>query len=241
MVRRHLHTTIWLAAIVWFASSGLALAQASKAKNTTTQLTIPSNNVYDVLFPRYLQAAREMAKEDGNSIRWMIGLAADRRAREVNDLVTIRVIESIVATGSADAATTKSTKKSGGITNLFGLQSKLPSFVDPTSLIDTTGSSDFSGGGSTARSGDLKATVTARVVEVLPSGDLVIEGAREIDINGDRQVIVMTGVVRTADILQDNSVLSPRVGQLRIRYFGQGLIKDNLKPGWVVRLLNKIF
>jgi flagellar L-ring protein precursor FlgH len=69
----------------------------------------------------------------------------------------------------------------------------------------------------------------------------VLEGIREIDINGDRQVIVLTGVVRTTDLLPDNSVLSARVGQLRIRYFGNGLMKDNLKPGWLIRVLNKIF
>jgi flagellar L-ring protein FlgH len=241
MLRRLLHTTLCLAAVMWLVSSGLAFAQQAKGKTPVSQLTIPSDNVYDVLFPRYLQAAREMAKEDSNSIRWMTGLATDRRAREVNDLITIRVVESIVAAGSADTATTKTNTKSGGISSLLGLESKLPSVIDPTSLIDTTSSSDFQGGGSTARKGELTATVTSRVVEVLPNGDLVIEGAREIDINGDRQIIVMTGVVRTADILEDNSVLSPRVGQLRIRYFGQGIIRENLRPGWVARLLNKVF
>ena len=79
------------------------------------------------------------------------------------------------------------------------------------------------------------------MVEVLPNGDLVLEGAREVDINGDRQIIVLTGVVRTADIDRRNVVLSPSVGQLRIRYFGRGLIRDNLKPGWLLRVINKIF
>jgi flagellar L-ring protein precursor FlgH len=83
--------------------------------------------------------------------------------------------------------------------------------------------------------------VTARVAEVLPSGDLVLEGAREIAINGDRQMIVLTGVVRTADIMPNNTVLSTQIGQLSVRYFGNGLIKDSLKPGFLVRFLNKIF
>ena len=64
---------------------------------------------------------------------------------------------------------------------------------------------------------------------------------REIDINGDRQILVLTGVVRAADIGPGNVVPSTAIGQMRIRYFGRGLIKDNLKPGWLVRLLNKIF
>jgi len=69
----------------------------------------------------------------------------------------------------------------------------------------------------------------------------VLEGTREIDINGDRQIVVLTGVIRKADLLPDNSVLSTRIGQLRIRYFGQGLMKDNVKPGWLLRIINKIF
>ena len=83
--------------------------------------------------------------------------------------------------------------------------------------------------------------MTARVAEVLPNGDLVLEGVREIDINGDRQLVVLTGVARPDDIAPTNMVLSTQVGQLRIRYFGRGLIKDNLKPGWLIRVLNKIF
>jgi flagellar L-ring protein precursor FlgH len=87
----------------------------------------------------------------------------------------------------------------------------------------------------------LSAALTARVVEVLPNGDLALEGVREIDINGDRQIIVLTGVVRKADVGPGNVVPSTAVGQMRIRYFGRGLIKDNLQPGWLVRVLNKIF
>ena len=83
--------------------------------------------------------------------------------------------------------------------------------------------------------------MSARVVEVLPNGDLALEGVREVDINGDIQILVLTGVVRTADIGPGNVVPSTAIGQMRVRYFGRGLMKDNLKPGWIVRVLNKIF
>ena len=83
--------------------------------------------------------------------------------------------------------------------------------------------------------------MSARVSEVLPNGDLVVEGVRELEINGDRQMVVLSGVVRIADISTNNVVLSTSIGQMRIRYFGHGLMKDNLKPGWLVRILNRIF
>ena len=64
---------------------------------------------------------------------------------------------------------------------------------------------------------------------------------REIEINGDRQIVILTGVARVADIAPGNVVLSTALGQLQIRYFGRGLIKDSLSPGWLIRTLNKIF
>ena len=204
----------------------------------------PGTDSYDELYARYLTSARNTASPAAGqprSVGWMAGLALDPRAQNVNDLVTIHVVESIVATGSADSSLNKDSSASASVGNLFGLENKLPDWLDPTSLANTNSSSDFKGGGLTTRSGELSARITARVVEVLPNGDLVLEGAREIDINGDRQIIVLTGVVRSADIDRSNVVRSTAIGQFRIRYFGRGLIRDNLQPGWLIRVLNKIF
>jgi flagellar L-ring protein precursor FlgH len=169
----------------------------------------------------------------------MNGLALDNRARKVNDLITIQVIESITAAGSADAQVIKDTNASIGLPSLFGLETKLPG--DPASLVSGKSNTDFKGSGTTTRAGELTALVTARVAEVLPSGDLVVEGVREMVINGDRQIVVLTGVVRQADIAPSNVVASTSIGQFRIRYFGRGLMRDNLNPGWLVRILNKVF
>jgi flagellar L-ring protein precursor FlgH len=198
-------------------------------------------DTYDALYARYLEAARAPIATAGPNIDWMASLNTDLRARRVNDLVTIRVVESIAAAGTADSSLDKSSSASASVTKLFGAENKFPSWLDPTSLVGATADTDFKGGGATTRSGELSAVVTARVVEVLPNGDLVLEGAREIDINGDRQIIVLTGVIRTADVMPGNRALSTSIGQLRIRYFGRGLIKDNLTPGWLIRIVNKIF
>jgi flagellar L-ring protein precursor FlgH len=200
------------------------------------------NDTYDALYERYLSSARTMnAGSPTAAINWMVGLSADRRARGLNDLVTIHVVENLQASGTADAALNKSSSGSASISKLAGVESKLPSAVDPTNLVATAADTKFKGGGVTTRTGQLTATMTARVLEVLPNGDLVLEGAREIEINGDRQIVVLTGVARPSDIGKDNDVLSTNIGQLRIRYFGRGLMKDNLKPGFLIRMLNKIF
>jgi flagellar L-ring protein FlgH len=196
---------------------------------------------YEELFVRYLEAARSTATTPGPHIDWMTGLGADFRARAVNDLVTVQVIENIVGTGTADSNLDKKASGHATVTNLFGLESKFPDWLDPANLVNTTSDTKFKGGGTTTRASNLTAMMTARVTEVLPNGDLVLEGAREIDINGDRQIVVLTGVVKPNSLSENNIVPSTLIGQLRIRYFGRGLIKDNLRPGILIRVLNKIF
>ena len=197
---------------------------------------------YDELVSRYLSEARKLAGgESAPSATWMSGLMADLRARQVNDLLTVRVEESIAASGTADSAVSKSGRATAGVPTFFGLETKLPSSVNPANLVSTTNDTSFKGAGTTTRAGTLSARMTARVAEVLPNGDLFIEGVREIEINGDRQIVVLTGVARVADINPANVIPSAALGQLRIRYFGRGLMKDSLSPGWLIRVINKIF
>ncbi len=189
-----------------------------------------SGKNYDEIYAQYLAAARKPA---GPESVWMADLTSDLRARRLNDLVTIRVIESLSATGAADSTVNK---KSDGNVTMPGKAGEYLGKVFPVSS-DTK----FNGAGGTTRTTELSATITARIVEVLPSGDLVVEGVREVDINGDRNVVVLTGVIRATDIQPGNVIPSTRIGQLRIRSLSQGLIKDSLSPGWLIRILNKIF
>lgn len=223
----------------WIVSAAAALALAPVLASAQAA---PSDS-YDVLYARYLDSARQMAARPANgpSIDWVANLGLDSRARRLNDLVTIRVIENIEGAGTADSALDKNSKAAAGVSQMFGAEKALPSSIDPTNLVAAASGTTFKGSGVTTRTGTLSATITARVVEVLPNGDLVLEGAREIEINGDRQMVVLTGVARPRDVSDGNVVLSPAIGQLRIRYFGRGLMKDNLKPGFLVRFLNKVF
>lgn len=188
-----------------------------------------SNN-YNELYERYLASARraQVAPQ-----LWMVDLTSDRRARNVNDLVTIRVLESLTATGAADSTVNKNSSGDIAVTG------KLDEYLNK--LLPTSANTKFTGSGGTSRTTELSATLTARVVEVLPSGDLVVEGVREVNINGDRNLVVLSGVMRPDDILPGNVIPSSRIGQLQIRSLSQGLIKDSLTPGWLIRVLNKIF
>jgi flagellar L-ring protein precursor FlgH len=186
---------------------------------------------YEDAYLRYLAAARR-PEPTGRPV-WMADLTSDPSARHVNDLVTIRVEESISAVGSADSNLGKSGSAAASVPGTGGewLAKGLPISTE----------TKFNGAGGTTRTTELSATLTARITEVLPNGDLVVEGVREIDINGDRSVVVLTGVVRPTDIRPGNVVPSALVGQLRIRSLSAGLMKDSLTPGWLIRILNKVF
>ena len=199
-----------------------------------------SNAEYDQAFQHYLAEARNLSSQPANT-PWMASLFADLRARRVNDLVTINVVERIAASGTADSTVNKKSDVNASTGRIFGVDPKFADWFDPTALARFAAASDFKGGGATTRNGELSAVITARVTEVLPNGDLVLEGVREVDINGDLQMIVVSGVVRPSDIGPGNVVPSTAVGQMRIKYYGNGLIKDSLTPGWLVRVFNKVF
>lgn len=204
----------------------------------------PSRDTYEAALTRHLDEARRQAAAtptDEPAIDWMSGLASDRRGFRQHDLITVRVIENIEAIGTADSSLTKASKATAGVPSLFGLEDKLPGIIDPANLASASSDTSFKGGGATSRSSQLTAMMTTRVAEVLPNGDLLLEGVREITVNGEQQVVVLTGIVRPQDVRRNNTVLSSSVAQLRIQYFGKGLMRDNLKPGWLVRVLNKIF
>jgi len=186
---------------------------------------------YDDVYARYLASARR--SDESTRVMWMSDLTSDLRARRVNDLVTIRVVESLSATGSAESNVGKNGSASASLPGTLGTQLGR--------LLPLSSSTAFNGSGGTTRTTELFATLTARVTEVLPSGDLVVEGMREVDINGDRSVVVLSGVVRATDIQPGNVVLSSQVGQLRIQSLSRGLMRDSLTPGWLVRILNKVF
>jgi flagellar L-ring protein precursor FlgH len=236
MSRDRVRVVPLLIAVLLASSAGAGRAQEAGEK--------APKDTYEAALLRHLEEARRQAAarpSDEPSIAWIAGLASDRRAFRPNDLLTVRVIENIEAVGTADSSLTKASKASAGVPSLFGLEDKLPGVIDPANLASASSDTSFKGGGATSRSSQLTAVMTTRVAEVLPNGDLLLEGVREITVNGEQQVVVLTGVVRPQDVRRNNTVLSSSVAQLRIQYFGKGLMRDNLKPGWLVRVLNKIF
>ena len=101
--------------------------------------------------------------------------------------------------------------------------------------------SDFEGDGSTTRSGDLTAFITCRVTEVMPNGNLRIVGTREVMVNHENQVIILSGTIRPRDIASDNIIRSIFVSDAKIAYSGSGVIDDRQRPGWLANFLDTVW
>ncbi|ODT38503.1 MAG: hypothetical protein ABS55_00520 [Lautropia sp. SCN 70-15] len=161
------------------------------------------------------------------------GLFEDRRARLPGDLLTIQIQEKTSARSSANSAVDRSGKVEGSI-------AQLP-FVSPTSsLIPKLGLSgqsenSFQGKGQTGADNAFAGTITVTVVEVLPNGNLVVSGEKQIGINQNVEVLRFSGVVNPATVLAGNVVSSTQVADARLEVRGRGDIDRAQTVGWLAR------
>jgi len=174
------------------------------------------------------------------------GFFQDLRAHKVGDLVTINIVETSKASKQADTKTGRTSSIDAGISNLLGYENKMkswgvPKSFDNTAMFKASMGNKFDGSGSTSRDESMTASITARVVEVLPNGNLVIEGTRKIKVNNETQNIVLSGVIRPMDISPDNTVLSTYIANARIAYTGNGPVSDKQRPGWMARILDLVW
>lgn len=173
------------------------------------------------------------------------GMFIDLRGRTVGDIVTVVIAENASASKEATTETDRSSSMSAGLSNFFGLEKYISqlgnSAIDPTVLVNATTSNDFEGGGKTERKENLVATLTTQVVELLPNGNLRIEGNKTVTVNNEMQIVKLTGTIRQADISPGNIVNSKHILNARIAYVGEGVISDKQQQGWLVRGLDAVW
>lgn len=179
--------------------------------------------------------------QDGTTVNLLF---TDLKARMVNDLLTIIVLESSTASHDASTDLGRSSKLSADVAAAFAgmtkLRSKFPD-IPSDALVEGTFGSDFKGTGKTKRSGSMTTKMTATVTNVLPNGNLMIQGMREVVLNDEQQIIVLTGIVRPQDVSQDNTVLSTYIANARIEYTGSGVVTERQSPGWADRILTTVW
>ncbi len=163
-------------------------------------------------------------------------LIGDSKARAVGDLVTIIIKESTTATQDTSAERKKETSTDASVTSFHYPASKFLTHNGEKPQFKWGSKRTSKGEGKTDTESELETKVTARVIDVQPNGNLLIEATREIEIAGSTQKIVLTGVVRPDDIAADNTVESTYIADAKITY--EGPMPEVMKRGLLERLLD---
>ena len=165
-----------------------------------------------------------------------LALFSDRKAHAAGDTLTVVLVEQTSASKSAKTSTSKEDVLDIPGPTLFGRKVTAGGTQVLNASLDAKRS--FDGAGDSSQSNKLSGSVTVNVVEVLPNGDLRIEGEKQLTLNQGAEHIRIKGQVNPADIASDNTVLSSRVADARIEYAGTGALADANAQGWLTRFFN---
>lgn len=157
----------------------------------------------------------------------------DQRARNVGDILTVKVDISDKAAFDNSSERSRTSSDSTGVGGALGTAIDtiaLPAGMAASDLASTEGASSYKGTGTIDRSESLSTNVAAVVTQLLPNGNLVIEGRQEVRVNYEIRELVVAGVVRPEDIAADNTIESTKIAEARISYGGRGQISDVQQP-----------
>ncbi|WP_319466155.1 flagellar basal body L-ring protein FlgH [uncultured Pseudodesulfovibrio sp.] len=171
----------------------------------------------------------------------------DNRASRVGDIVLVKVSETANTKLKSETTAKKENTIDTGVTAMPGASvignipfaGKLGGKAGVN--IGASQSSDFKGNGETKQESTFEATVATRIVRRLPGNLLQVEGARRIRVNHETQFLVVRGLIRQRDISSDNSISSTNLAEAQIEIYGQGVLADKQRPGWLSRILDNIF
>jgi flagellar L-ring protein precursor FlgH len=170
------------------------------------------------------------------NVQRQFSLFDDVRSRNIGDILTIRLVEQTQASKSATTDTSRGTSIDTGSPVVLGRTITQNGRELLNTNIDTDQS--FAGAASSTQSNELTGDITVTVAQVLPNGNLIVRGEKQLTLNQGEEFIRISGIVRPADIAPDNSVPSLRLADARITYSGKGQIANTNRPGWLHRFFN---
>lgn len=170
----------------------------------------------------------------------------DQRASKVGDILTILVDIKDEADLENTTTRTRTGGETAGIPEFLGipatqLQKVLPDAVNPEELIDLSSSSTSKGDGKIERNEDIKLKLAAMVTQTLPNGNLVIRGRQEVRVNNELRELMVDGVIRPEDILNNNSISYEKIAEARISYGGRGHLTDIQQPRYGQQFYDIVF
>jgi flagellar L-ring protein precursor FlgH len=171
---------------------------------------------------------------------WQAGSRAffkDQRAANVGDILTVVINFDEKAIFADETQRQRTAAENEQLNNLFGLQAKLPNSIG-TNPINVAGASNHDGKATMNREEQVKLQVAALVMQVLPNGNLVVQGRQEFRVNYEVRELQLMGVIRPQDITSTNTVDYSKLAEARISYGGRGQLMDIQQPRYGQQLLD---
>jgi flagellar L-ring protein FlgH len=185
-----------------------------------------------------------VAERQPNSL-WKAGSRAffkDQRASQIGDILTILVNFNNQAQFSNETQVQRTTNEQDTMPNVFGLESQvakvLPKSFNPASAVNITGATNNDGKATINRQEQVTLQVAALVTQVLPNGNLVVQGRQEIRVNYEVRDLQVTGVLRPQDISSINTVTLDKLAEARVSYGGRGNLTNDQQPRYGEQLLD---
>lgn len=191
----------------------------------------------------------EPVQSAGASSLWRSGAKGffrDQRARRVGDVLTVQVTISDRAALSNETSRSRRAADNLGIDSLFGLETKLDNLLpnpsskplDPGSLVGASSRASNQGVGEVQRQESIRMNVAAVITQLLPNGNLVIQGRQEVRVNFEVREVYVAGVARPEDITPLNTVPHDKIAELRVAYGGRGQLTDVQQPRYGQQVLD---
>ena len=196
------------------------------------------------LFRRFVSVTVFLATLTGwASSLWTSGpgdrsMFADRKAAHAGDILTIVVSESVTAQSSQSKKSNRDSSVTDAVSSFLYPSTGLHKGALPS--ISLSGKAAYTGGGDVSNNQSLVSRAAVLVTDVLPNGNLVIEGARVVTFSGETQYVVLHGLVRTDDVASDNTVQSSNIADARVEFISEGTLTDAQKRGWLTKLYEKL-
>ena len=175
-------------------------------------------------------SSRDQAPQaaSANSL-WRVGARAffnDQRASKIGDILTVQIDIDDSASTKNNSASNRASTTQAGVSNFLGLESSLgkilPGGFDPANALGTNSTFTNAGGGSVSRSEKISLTIAAVVSQVMPNGNMVIQGTQEVRTNAELRQLTVAGIVRPEDISSANTIKHTQIAEARISYGGRG-------------------
>lgn len=218
------------------------------SKPPLSQVSNPQTN------PHYQPVTWPMPEPEPSTTRtanslWQPGSRTffrDQRAGRVGDILRVNILINDQAKLDNKTDRSRTAAESAGIPSLYGLQGRINNLIpfekgmDVNNVLEMNGDSSTNGVGKIDRKERIRTQVAALITQVLPNGNLVIDGSQEILVNFEIREVSVSGVIRPEDINSDNTIESTQIAQARITYSGRGQITDVQQPRWGQQVIDVI-